>query len=207
MKGVLLTLILHENRLTRVSTARFMLALVAIAHNSCTATRQGAHGSCKVVDYLDLNTWPGASCGRSHLGDTTMDHPILALIFVAVLGLALALGLFGDLRHALAQLRRGANSERRQARGGYETIRTNAKPDTHWRTGRPLHRNFGIPRKVGPHPRFDGVTYGESFGTAALRDLAELNALRTDLAYHSPLESQRSVPDSGILGPNLDRLA
>ncbi|MEI6283413.1 MAG: hypothetical protein WCP82_11985 [Alphaproteobacteria bacterium] len=80
-----------------------------------------------------------------------MDHPIAVLIFVAVIGLALALGVVSDLRATWAQLRAGATRERR---GGYQALAAGVDRAQGWRQERPLHRNYGIPAK-----RYTPVTY------------------------------------------------
>lgn len=116
---------------------------------------------------------PGRWLGRWRLTlDGVSMTPLGVLIVVLALGILLLGGLFDDLVRALRQLRAGAVplddvwfgpmgvkltnppgstiGALRAAgwqRGGYETIRTKLDRDTHRRTGRPLHRNFGIPTK------------------------------------------------------------
>ncbi len=93
-----------------------------------------------------------------------MDHPVALLIVISVIALALALGVFSDLRHAWASVRAGAapldpsTLADAKPRGGYETIRTNVDPGRHWRTGRPLHRNFGLSEGGEVYSRHKALT-------------------------------------------------
>lgn len=95
-----------------------------------------------------------------------MEPTPTVLVFVCFALALLAIfapGLWADLRAAVAHIRAGARTERRSARGGYASLRTNLPPGN-WRKfqgGQPLrespgHRNFGIPRSASDWPVLDG---------------------------------------------------
>lgn len=130
--------------------------------------------------------------------------PLGVLILVCAIGILLMGGIFTDLRHVMASIRRGADDGYRNfvspegvrllnvqpedqgrllaagwvpeelvlpvsgaTRGGYASIHRVGNPAV---GARPLHRNFGLSRAGQVYPT-------------------------DDVAYHSPLESQRWTGD------------